>query len=325
MCSVLKFSGNAVNARRSAPPFCRVAGSCGFMSLVVPTEASPPADGGFWSPLEQPAIVRATTSAATPRRRIFTTPTLTDGCGTAPCSMIAPLNVTNTWWRRCLTTERTTKPLSATGHRTRWCRGWSATSLLHEADLGVVQVAKTCGPEVRQGAAHCGVACRLEQRQAEALGPDHLVQLVGQSARLRGVEFVESLLDLSVDLGACDLAEVALAAGGEDLRQRRQSEWIGDPGELADVEVADGDVVGEQGATGCCHQVQFHPDLREAVLRDLRDLPRGQRVKEDVSDHQLAAVLLAELAVHSPAERVEFLFGLLRVEGGDGAVVLVAF
>ena len=48
------------------------------------------------------------------------------------------------------------------------------------------------------------------------------------------------------------------------------------------------------------------------------------RVVEHVADDQLAAVLLAELAVESPAERVEFLFGLLRVEGHDGAVVLVA-
>ncbi len=49
-----------------------------------------------------------------------------------------------------------------------------------------------------------------------------------------------------------------------------------------------------------------------------------ERVEEHVADHQLAAVLLAELAVHPPTQRVEFLFGLLGVEGDHPAVVLVA-
>ena len=44
-------------------------------------------------------------------------------------------------------------------------------------------------------------------------------------------------------------------------------------------------------------------------------LPGPERVEEHVADHQLAAVLLAELAVEPPAQRVEFLLGLLRVEG----------
>ena len=49
-----------------------------------------------------------------------------------------------------------------------------------------------------------------------------------------------------------------------------------------------------------------------------------ERVEEHIADDQLAAVLLAELAVESPAQRVEFLLGLLRVEGDHAAVVLVA-
>ena len=52
--------------------------------------------------------------------------------------------------------------------------------LLHEADLGVVQVTDACRAEVRQAAAHRDVARRLEQRQAETDVEDHLVEFVGQ-------------------------------------------------------------------------------------------------------------------------------------------------
>ena len=38
----LKFDGNSVSASRRLPPCCSVAGSCGLMSLVLPTSASPP-------------------------------------------------------------------------------------------------------------------------------------------------------------------------------------------------------------------------------------------------------------------------------------------
>ena len=90
---------------------------------------------------------------------------------------------------------------------------------LHEADLAVVRVGKAEGAEVRQSAADRDVSGRLGQRQAETLGPDQLVELVGQVARLGRVEFVERLLDLGVDLRAADLAEVAFCLGRVDLRQ----------------------------------------------------------------------------------------------------------
>ena len=71
-------------------------------------------------------------------------------------------------------------------------------------------------------------------------------------------------------------------------------------------------------------EIQLDSDLGEVVLRDLAELTGGERVVQHIADDELAAVLLAELPVESPAQRVQFLLGLFGVKGDDGAVVLVA-
>ena len=129
---------------------------------------------------------------------------------------------------------------------------------------------------------------------------------------------------LRVDLRTADLAEVALRVGRVDLVEAAQRERVADPAELGDVEVAGNDVVREEAGAALGVDFELHADLSEAVLRDLGDLFGRVRVEEHVANHQLAAVLLAELAVEAPSERVEFLFGLLRVEGHRLAVVLIA-
>lgn len=85
-----------------------------------------------------------------------------------------------------------------------------ASSVLHEPDRGVVQIRQPRRPEVRQGTAHRHVAGRLDQRQAETLGPQQLVDLIGTGAGGIGVQCLQRLLDLGVDLRAADLAEVGL-------------------------------------------------------------------------------------------------------------------
>src|SRR3954468_21621607 len=72
MCMVLKLSGKLVSARRRSPPSCSVAGSCGFMSLLVPTLASTPEEGTSRLPPEHALSVRPATRRAPARRRIFT-------------------------------------------------------------------------------------------------------------------------------------------------------------------------------------------------------------------------------------------------------------
>src|ERR1700754_765495 len=78
------------------------------------------------------------------------------------------------------------------------------TGLLHESDLGDVDVTDSGRAEIREATAHRDVARRLEQRQAEADVEDQLIELVGQIACLRRVQLVERLLGLLVDLRAAD-------------------------------------------------------------------------------------------------------------------------
>ncbi len=93
---------------------------------------------------------------------------------------------------------------------------------------------------------------------------------------------------------------------------------------MRDIEIADVDVVREESAATLSVKVQLDSDLGEVVLRDLAELTGGQRVVEHIADDELAAVLLAELPVESPAQCVQFLLGLLGVIGDNRAVVLVA-
>ena len=120
---------------------------------------------------------------------------------------------------------------------------------------------------------HRDVAGGLDQRQAESLGPDQLVNFVGQRPRLGGIQLFERLLDLGVDLGAADLAEVALSVGRVNLGERGQRESVAHPTELRDVEGADVDVVGEKAAAGFGEEFELDADLRQAVLRDQAELP----------------------------------------------------
>ena len=90
-------------------------------------------------------------------------------------------------------------------------RSCSASPLLHESDGTVVQVAQAGSAIVGESASDGDVSRRLYQRQAEALLPDHQVELVGEPARGARVQLGQCLLDLLVDLRGADLAEVALA------------------------------------------------------------------------------------------------------------------
>ena len=71
MCNELKFGGKSFNASRRLPPCCRLAGSCGLMSLVLPTSADPPADGASSLLPEQAVRVSAVIIVAAARRRSF--------------------------------------------------------------------------------------------------------------------------------------------------------------------------------------------------------------------------------------------------------------
>src|ERR1700754_3446648 len=76
ICNELKFDGYSVSANRRLPPWRSVEGSCGLMSLVLPTSALPSAGGASWLPPEQPVTVRPATRAAAARRRSIIRPTL---------------------------------------------------------------------------------------------------------------------------------------------------------------------------------------------------------------------------------------------------------
>src|ERR1700744_3763791 len=75
MCRMLKFGGNSLNAKCRSPPSRKVAGSCGLMSLLVPTWALLPAGADRFA-AEQPDSARAATSIRTaPRRAGLRSPT----------------------------------------------------------------------------------------------------------------------------------------------------------------------------------------------------------------------------------------------------------
>ena len=98
---------------------------------------------------------------------------------------------------------------------------------------------------------------------------------------LLGVEFVEDVCSTFASIsGLLILPKLLSAPVRVDLVQAAQRERVADPGELRDVEVADGDVVGEEAVAGLRVELELDPDLGQGVLRDLTDLPGGLRVVE---------------------------------------------
>ena len=89
----------------------------------------------------------------------------------------------------------------------------ASRSVPRESNRGVVEVSQTGRAEIRQGAADRNDPLRLGQRHTESLGPNELVEVVGQRPRLAGIEFFERSLDRGVDLRATDLAEIAFPIG----------------------------------------------------------------------------------------------------------------
>src|ERR1700738_3147219 len=70
MCRMLKLGGKSLSDNRRSPPWRSVAGFCGLMSLLVPSEAFPEADGVNEAPAEHPDNTKTPASrAATSGRR----------------------------------------------------------------------------------------------------------------------------------------------------------------------------------------------------------------------------------------------------------------
>src|SRR4051812_3269246 len=64
MCRMLKLGGKSLSASRRSPPWRSVAGFCGLMSLLVPSEAFPEAECVNEAAAEHPDNIRAPTSRA---------------------------------------------------------------------------------------------------------------------------------------------------------------------------------------------------------------------------------------------------------------------
>ena len=135
----------------------------------------------------------------------------------------------------------------------------SSRSAPYESDRRVVHVGQSGRAVVGQIASYRDVAGRLEQRQVEAFLPDHRVDLVGEYARLVLVQLGQRLIDLGVDRGVADFAEVAVTVRGVYLRQRGQRESVTRPTELNDIEVADAHVLAEEAGARFRSSINLTP------------------------------------------------------------------
>ena len=154
--------------------------------------------------------------------------------------------------------------------------------------------------------------------------PQHRVDLIGQVARPALVQFGHRLIDLGVDSGIADLAEVSFTVGGVYLRQRGQRKCVAHPAELHNVEVADADVLIEESVARLDVEYQLDTDVCQVLLCDQGDLPARWRVVEHVPDDELPTVFLPPRPVPPPAQRIQIPAGLFRVVSGWRAVVLVS-
>jgi len=94
---------------------------------------------------------------------------------------------------------------------------------------------------------------------------------------IAGPAIVERLLGLGVYLLAADLAEIAFGARGVDLSQTAQGKCVCAPSELRDIEITNGDEVGEQRATPGGNQVELDAAYDAALQKFVADDPLSVR------------------------------------------------